>query len=316
MKELARRVGIAFVWLVLVAAISLGAAGIVSGMDHLPGTGARAELTFARDLEVAVRLDAVTDDLLVLADEVAALGVQARGALAALNGTDLELSEAAIADGDRILDAMLEHTRLIRLELADVPYVARTDTAMLLAPSTVARHGALARALDATDGLQDAWGRLTIGSIAAIRLSTLLARHDQEVAAAAALGRDARYDDAIDGLARAGETLAEADAMRDELANTVDVTVLDEWLRRNAAYDDALAALYRAYERVGSTVTQELRDAIAAEAEARRNLPGDTRGLVVIMAELGRGGMNGAVVAIEQARGRLTAAIQAASPAS
>ena len=36
---------------------------------------------------------------------------------------------------------------------------------------------------------------------------------------------------------------------------------------------------------------------------------------VVIMAELGRGGMNGAVVAIEQARGRLTAAIQAATPA-
>lgn len=315
MKELARRIGMAFIWLVLVAAISLGAAGIVSGMDHPPATGARAELTFARDVEVTGRLDAVTDDLHALADEVAALGVQARGALAALNGTDLETSEAAIAEGDRILDAMLEHTRLLRLELADVPYVARTDTAMLLAPATVARHAALARALDATDGLQDAWSRLTIGSISAIRLSTLLARHDHEVAAAAALGRDARYDDAIDGLAQAGATLAEAERMRDELSNTVDVTVLNEWLSRNAAYDEALAALYRAYARVGTTVTQELRDAIAAEAEARRNLPGDTRGLVVIMAELGRGGMNGAVVAIEQARGRLTAAIQAATPA-
>jgi hypothetical protein len=30
------------------------------------------------------------------------------------------------------------------------------------------------------------------------------------------------------------------------------------------------------------------------------------------MAEIGRGGMNGAVIAIEQARGRLAAAIEAA----
>ena len=60
-------------------------------------------------------------------------------------------------------------------------------------------------------------------------------------------------------------------------------------------------------------MTAELRRAIAAEAEARDNLPPDTRGLVVIMAEIGRGGMNGAVIAIEQARGRLASAIEAAS---
>jgi hypothetical protein len=312
MKELARRIGAAILWLVLVAAIALGGAGLVSGMDHLPAGGARPELTAARDAEVAAELDAVSGDLLALGEVVAELGVQARGALAALNGTDTTTSEAAIEEGDRLIDRLLDQTRAIRLHLADVPYVARTDTLMLISPAVVARHSALARALDATDGLQGAWARLTSGSLAAIGLSTMLARHDEQVADAAAIGREGRYSDAVEQLAEADATIEQARALRNQLANTVDVTVLDEWLNRNAAYDVALADLYRAYARVGNTVTEDLRDAIAAEAEARQNLPPDTRGLVVIMAELGRGGMNSAVVAIEQARGRLIAAIDAA----
>ena len=314
MKEMARRIGAAILWLILAAAIALGGAGLVSGMDHLPDAETRPELTYERDGEVSARLDAVTGDLHALAEVVAELGVQARGALAALNGTDIATSESAIAEGDRLLDLMLERTRLIRLELADTPFVARTDTAMLVSSAIVGRHTALSRALDATDGLQEAWSRLTLGSLSAIRLSSLLARHDEQVTEAAALGRDARYDEAVARLADADATIEAARAMRNQLANTVDVTVLDEWLNRNAAYGVALADLYRAYAEVGSTVTDELRDAIAAEEAARRNLPGDTRGLVVIMAELGRGGMNSAVVAIEQARGRLTAAIDAATP--
>jgi predicted sugar kinase len=119
----------------------------------------------------------------------------------------------------------------------------------------------------------------------------------------------------MSGLDRADLTIKAARALRDNLANTVDVTILDQWLDRNAAYDIALRDLYAAYSKLGSKVTKALRDAIAAEAAARSNLPPDTRGLVVIMAEIGRGGMTGAVIAIEEARGRLTAAIDAASSA-
>jgi hypothetical protein len=133
---------------------------------------------------------------------------------------------------------------------------------------------------------------------------------------AAALGRAARYRDAIAGLDAADATIVAARTLRNQLANTVDVGVLDEWLDRNAAYDVALRNLYAEYATVGNKVTQELRNAIAAEAAARRELPPDTRGLVVIMAEIGRGGMNGAVIAIEEARGRLTSAIAAAAPPS
>ena len=53
---------------------------------------------------------------------------------------------------------------------------------------------------------------------------------------------------------------------------------------------------------------------MTAERKAQDRLPPDTRGLVLIMAEIGRGGMNGAVIAIEQARGQLAEAL--AEPAA
>jgi len=313
MRELARRVGAGLVWLVLVAAIALGAAGLVSGADHAPGTPARPELTWARDRQVEAALDRTSARLAELADEVALLGVQARGALAALNGTDASTVEGAIAEGSRLLDRVLAQTTALHLELAGMPYLARRDTALLVSGDVVARHDALVAALDGTDGLQDAWVRLTSGSVAAIRLSSLLAQHDTQVTDAAALGRAGRYEDAMATLDDADAMIDGARTLRNQLANTVDVTVLDEWLDRNAAYDVALRGLYAAYATVGNRVTDTLREAIAAERTARENLPPDTRGLVVIMAEISRGGMTGAVIAIEETRGRLTAALAAAS---
>jgi hypothetical protein len=312
MKALARRVVTSLVWLALVVAIALGGAGLVTGADHQPGSAARPELTYTNDAAVTAALDVATADLQALVDQVAALGVQARGALAALNGTETSTVDAAIAEGNRLLDEMLAQTSAIRGELANVPYVARANPGLYVSDALVARHAKLVAALDATDGLQDAWVRLTTGSVAAVRLSTLLARHDEEVTDAASLGRAARYDDAVDRLDDADATIGEARSLRNQLANTVDVSVLDTWLDLNANYDVALRGLYVAYARVGNRVTDELREALAAEAAARRALPGDTRGMVVIMAEIGRGGMNGAVIAIEQARGRLATAIEAA----
>jgi hypothetical protein len=57
-----------------------------------------------------------------------------------------------------------------------------------------------------------------------------------------------------------------------------------------------------------------VRKAFAAEQAARRQLPSDTRALVVIMSDLARGGLNQAVIAIEEARGALAAALDAQRP--
>ena len=64
------------------------------------------------------------------------------------------------------------------------------------------------------------------------------------------------------------------------------------------------ATLYTEISKVGKKVTAATQAAVKAEAAARARLPPDTRGLVIIMSEIGRGGMNGAVIAIEEARGQ------------
>lgn len=314
MKELVLRMLSGLAWLAVVLAIALGATGLVNGAAHQPGTTSRPELTYARDGEAEVVLEGVSMHIAELAEQVAALGVQARGALAALNGDEFATVEAAIAEGDRLLDELTARTTALHLELAEVPFVARFDTALLLSDEIVARHAALVATLDVMAGLQPAWVRLTTGSVAAIQLGSLLTQHDREVVEAAALGRAARYDDAMTRLEEAAATISDSRALRDQLANTVDVTVLDQWLDRNAAYDSALRGLYAAYSIAGGTVTAEVEAASAAEMAARANLPPDTRAMVVIMAEIGRGGMNGAVITIEEAKGRLATTIDAAPP--
>ena len=310
MSRLRRLIG-GLVWLAIIVVIALGAAGIVTGMDHPVGTAARADLTAAGDAEVAPLLDAAQSDLAALADEVEALGTDARGALAALNGANATTGQAAITDGDRLVADVIGRTAAIRRELAAVPYVGTPGAGLTISDAIVARHAALVAALDATDGLDSAWARLTVGSVAATRMSMLLAEHDRLVGLAAERGRLARYADAIKLLDQASLQIASARVLRDQLVATVEVSVLDQWLDRNADYDVALRNLYKAISKVGKKVTAATRVAVKAEVDARARLPPDSRGLVIIMAEIGRGGMNRAVIAIEEARAKLTDALDA-----
>jgi hypothetical protein len=140
------------------------------------------------------------------------------------------------------------------------------------------------------------------------------AEHDRLVGQAIDRGRLAKYADAIKLIDQAEAELTTARGIRNQLVNTVDVTVLDEWIARNADYDVALRKLYDAISKVGNKVTPATRAAVKAEAAARARLPPDTRGLVVIMSEIGRGGMNGAVIAIEEARAKLADAIDGETP--
>ncbi len=303
------------VWVAIIVVIALGAAGIVAAMDQAPGGTGRADVTAAGDARVTPMLDAAQADLSALAGQVDALGVQARGALAALNGADASISDAAIARGDAIVADVASRTAALRRDLAAVPYVGTPSAGLTISDSVMARHAALAAALDATDGLDFSWARLSIGSVAATRMSVALAQHDRLVAQAADRGVHAKYAAALKLLAQASTQLALARGVRDQLVNTVDVSVLDQWIKRNADYDVALRNLYVAISKVGKTVTAATRAAVKAEAVARARLPPDTRGLVIIMADIGRGGMTGAVIAIEDARAKLSSAIDAATPA-
>ncbi len=311
MTRAVRRLVGGLVWFAVVVVIALGAAGIVAGLNHPPDGSTGNEVTDAGDAQVSPMLDAAAADLADLADQVESLGVDARTALAALNGTDSKTAEEAITAGDALMADILARAAAIRHDLTVVPYVGTATAGIHLSDPVIARHAALVDALDATDGLDDSWLRLSIGSIAATRTSAFLAEHDRLVNQAVERGRLARYGDAIKKIDDAANELAGARDERDRLANTVDVSVLDDWIGRNAAYDDALRDLYRAIPKIGKKVTPKIRAAVAAEAAARARLPPDTRGLVLIMADIGRGGMNGAVIAIEEARASLADAVSA-----
>ena len=97
------------------------------------------------------------------------------------------------------------------------------------------------------------------------------------------------------------------ESMRDRLKATVDVTMLDHWLERSHAYDVALRALYDAVRRGAST--EDIRRAMEKEQAAKDRLPPDTRALVLIMADIGQGGINDAAADIEQAHSDLEEAL-------
>jgi hypothetical protein len=137
----------------------------------------------------------------------------------------------------------------------------------------------------------------------------LLTEHDEVAAAAAADGRAGRYEEALARLDEADGMIEDARELRDDLAATVDVATLTTWLDLNADYDAALRRLYQAILDANGRVNAEVRAAFDAELVARERLPENTRGLVIILSDIGQGGLNQAVIAIERARGGLDTAI-------
>ena len=300
---------LAIAWLVAVVLIALGAAGLVAGMDAPATAGSRPWLTARDDVVVSARLDAIAADLELVADRLDALGVQGRGALSALVASDPATAAAALDEGDRLVADIGSRAAKIEAALDDLPLVGTEEAGYRLGPAIRDRHARLAAALASTQGVEASWLQLASGSAAATRLSNLLAAHDQAVLAAAERGRVAEYGAGLAFLDEADTAIADARGLRNALARTVEVVTLDEWLDRSARYDAALRDLYAALDDSGGRVTDAVREAITEERKAKDRLPPDTRGLVLIMAEIGRGGMNGAVIAIEEARGQLSAAL-------
>jgi hypothetical protein len=303
-----RRVVLAAVWLAIAALVSLGAAGIVGAMAHLPGTPSRAELTFVGDQAIEPGLTAAEASLVELAADVRRLSDMGRGALTALVNRDVDTLSTTVSDGEDLASSIQEHADVLRRQLQALPGVGPGEE-LVLSAEMRDRHARALGALSSTDGLAPAWSRLAVGSVAATRITVLLTDHDLVTGDAAALGRTGKYAEALERLSESDRMIFDARNLRDSLAATVDVTTLDVWLDLNAEYDAALRTLYQAILDSGGRVTPEVRAAYDAEAAARERLPSDTKGLVIILAEIGRGGLNQAVIGIEEARGELDAAI-------
>jgi hypothetical protein len=308
MKGQARRVALAVAWVAIVAVLALGAAGIVATMSHQPGTDARAELTAAGDAAIGPGLAAAETELNNLSDQVAQLSDLGRTALGALEPGSGDQLDATVTQGDQLAATIESHAAAIRKQLETLPGLG-PEQELTLSPEVRDRQQRMLAALDATNGLQAAWSRLAVSSAAANRITTLLTDHDLSTAAAAAAGRKEQYADALAKLDESDRLVSQSRAFRDTLARTVDVSTLTDWLDLNAAYDAALRNLYQALVDSKGRVTTEVRAAFDAEGKARQHLPADSKGLVIILAEIGRGGLNQAVITIEQARGELDSAI-------
>jgi hypothetical protein len=229
---------------------------------------------------------------------------------------DLDSLNASIANGKTLIGTIEKDTAALRARLASLPG-SGPDAETRLSGQALQRYAGLSIALDATAGLRDSWTQLTTGTVAAIKLSTLLTTHDQQTGNAARTGTRGDYVGALAQLDEADATIANSKKLRDQLANTVDVGVLTVWIDRNAEYDKALRNLYVALRNSKGKATAAVKAASKAEQQARAQLPADTRGLGLIMGEVARGGLNQAVITIEEARKRLSDASDALSaPAS
>ncbi len=307
------------IWVALVVVIAAGIAGLVATMNRAPGTPDREELTWVGDREAEPALDDATVRLQALSDRVDALSATARDALVHVTSGDLDALQQAITNGTLQLDAVDAATTDLRVAMVSVPH-AGADWPLEVSAGQHHRYDELAKTTALTSGLEDDWAAFAGRALDAATMRSLLTRHDEETASAAAEGTAGRYQAALDRLAASDATIAQARALRDRLAKTSDVATLTTWIDRNADYDAALRHLYRALIESKGRVTDPVRKAFDGERAARALLPRDTQALVVIMSDIAQGGLNQAVISIEEARGALGEALdvqeQLQAPAS
>ena len=292
------------VWILVMAMVALGSAGLVTSLDHQPGSPARPELTWPGDSAVGPRLAAAHTELEAIGVQLDRLGTLARGSLAAAVANKTDALDQAVADGSVLVNQIDQASDAVTAGLLDMPSLGPNPD-LRLSRSSQEMLGELIDALDSTRTLSADWAALTKGTVDAGRLTGLLDQHDKLIVAAIDSAIDRKFKTAIARIDRASARLADAVKIRDSLRTRTDVATLTEWLRRSRNYDTALRRLYVISARSPVKITQQMRNALAAEKRARDALPKDTAALVIIVSEVARGGLNQAVIAIEKARNDL-----------
>ena len=300
-------------WTALFAVLAAGAAGLIAQASHTPGTPARADLTSEGDALLNARLDQATSRLEAIAASVDGLADSAKTALEEITSADQTKLQDSLEHGSELATSITTETTALRAALAGLPG-DEPDAAIRYSNDTQVRRAAVLAALEAAAGLEANWEQVTARALEASQVTTLIAAHDQVVLDAAAKGRGRDYANAAATLDQAILTVASVKEQRTKLIADTGQTVLDEWIERNRDYDVALQALYLALEKSGGRVTVAVQAARRAERAAFDRLPPDRRTIIVIIAEVARGGLTQAVLAIEDARGRLEDALSEAVP--
>jgi len=300
-------------WTLLLATLAASGAGLVDGTWHMPGSPARAELTWAGDTTIGGRLDLATIELQRISDNVDLLAAEAKTALSEVGSTDPTRLRSALERGGEIADAIDSATHDLREALIGLPGDG-PNAAIDYSNDTLVRRAAILAAIDSASSLAEHWQQVTGRAADSSQLTALIASHDTTVLEAAAKGVAGQFQDAIPILDQAMLTVADVKTLRVRLIAGTEPTVLDEWIERNGAYDLALRTLYAALVVSHGEVTLAVKSARREERAAFALLPPDRRTILVIVAEVARGGLTQAVLAIEQASGRIDDALAEAGP--
>jgi hypothetical protein len=307
--RLARSIG----WLVIAAALAFGGSGLIAQLSHPPGDARREELTYPNDVAMTGRLDAIAEQLTQVSATVDGLSTDAKAALLAVTSGDGDALQQAITRGTGRATSVQTTITTVRSSLAGLPGDGAA-AAVAYANTTLVRRADLLAALDSVAGLGDLWASVTAKASEAATLILAIRNHDAAVAEAASLGVQAQYTAAIDKLADAATILHQIVVLRKEVVTTADSTILDDWIARHQRYDTALVGLYQALKASGGLRNPTVDAAYREENLARDGLPPNNGEIVVIVAEVAQSGLNQAVVAIEDARGRIDEALSSVSP--
>lgn len=300
-------------WLALALALALGGAGLSAQLAHPPGGPNREELTYAADLALKTQLDSLATQLSGVSPLVDGLAEDARAALSAVAAGDGDALQAALSEGTSQAGLAQATVTDVRSTLAGLPGEGH-EASTVYANDTLVRRAALLAALDSVGGLGPLWDSVTVRASDAASLIRTIRNHDTTVAAAAAQGVQAKYAAAMTLMTQAGTVLDQIVQLRRQIVAGSDATVLDDWISRNLRHDTALANLYKALKASGGQRNAVVDAAYREETLARQDLPNDNREIVVIVAEVAQAGLDQAVIAIDDARGRIDQALAEVSP--
>jgi hypothetical protein len=216
-----------------------------------------------------------------------------------------------VEQGDEAAATIEARAAQLRLTLADLPGDGPTAT-IEYSNATLVRRSTVLAAIEAASGLAVHWRQVAARAIETANLTSQIARHDQTVIAAAADGKERRYQRAIGILDEALLLVADIQSRRARLIAGSEGTVLDEWITRSHDFDTAVKNLYAALRDCacpGGPYTVEVQFANRDMELAKAQLPPDRRTIIVIVSEVTAGGLTEAVIAIEDARGQIEDAL-------
>jgi hypothetical protein len=294
-------------WVVLLVVLAASGAGLAGLAWHAPGSPARAELTYTGDAALGARLDAAQATLEALNGDVAQLATEAKSALEDVTSPDPAPLQDSLAKGNAIAASIDDSAHALQASLGNLPG-DEPDAVLRYSNATLVRRAAILAAIEASAGLAANWQTVAARAADTSNLTDLISQHDSTVLAATQHGLNSKFKNAVSTIKDALGIMATIESLRKRLLSADD-TVLDEWINRTKAYDLALQHLYAALVQSKGQVTIDVQSARREERDAFNQLPPDRRTILLIISEVTRNGLTQAVLAIDDASGRLDDAL-------